>query len=107
MWFELQTNCYECAGNSQAFRTLDDVAEAIITDSWYSFKPVQVRTLHNGLPKTIDIIGFNVSDIEDIEWYDYRTEAGEEVITYSFTNNYGTEKVLFLFDKPAVTAVQA
>lgn len=97
-WYELQANCYECSGGIEYCRTLDDVADILAFEDWQVWKPIRVRTLVNGLPKTIDQIGWNYSELgdADIDYYISAPQEDEEVLAYSY-NDDEREMVIFIF----------
>ena len=98
-WFELQLSCWECAGASKPFADLEEVVYEL-TDDFNDYKPIQVRIINpDGLPMTYDKIEWRDCELKDIEPSDY--QIGEMLATsaYSYQDDEGDEKVIFLFNK--------
>lgn len=94
-WFELQYLCWECAGYRTAYSTLEDVVHELSDDTDY--RPISVCTIEAGLPRVHDFIEWNVSRLDGIEEYDYRTPNGEIATAYSYLDD-DQEMVLFIFN---------
>ena len=96
-WFELQVDCYECAGHSVPYSDIDELAHAVAIEDFYNFKPIRVKTLVNRIPETIYFIGLHICAINEFEDYEYLKL--DPLIAYTYTDDFGNDKVIFIFNK--------
>ena len=97
-WFELNYTCWECSGFNKAYATLEDVVHEL-TDCT-DYRPISVRTINEQkIPATHDFIEWGDCYLESIEPYDYNMRNKEATTAYSYQDDEGDEKIIFIFNE--------
>ena len=98
-WFELQLLCWECSGASTPYASIEEVVYEL-ADNPYDYKPIQVCIINpDGLPMIYDKIEWRDCYLKDIDPSDYQIGGMLASSAYSYQDDEGDEKVIFLFNK--------